>query len=75
MTKHLSQILQDNFNISKEALDDAQRIKIEKGEKAGEILLRKKIITESQLLEALSIQYNIPFQPDLPMENIGQDIT
>lgn len=75
MTKHLSQILQDNFNISREALDDAQRIKIEKGEKAGEILLRKKIITETQLLEALSIQYNIPFQPDLPLENIGQDIT
>jgi len=70
MIKHLSQILQDNFNVSREALDDAQRIKIEKGEKAGEILLRKKIITESQLLEALSIQYNIPFQPDLPLENI-----
>jgi len=75
MIKHLSQILHDNFNISREALDEAQKIKIEKGEKTGEFLLKKKIITESQLLEALSIQYNIPFQPDLPLENIGQDIT
>ena len=75
MIKHLSQILHDNFNISREALDEAQKIKIEKGQKTGESLLKKKIITESQLLEALSIQYNIPFQPDLPLENIGQDIT
>ncbi|MCP4366519.1 MAG: Flp pilus assembly complex ATPase component, partial [Deltaproteobacteria bacterium] len=75
MIKHLSQILHDHFNISREALDEAQRIKIEKGEKTGESLLKKKIITESQLLEALSIQYNIPFRPDLPLENIGQDIT
>jgi len=75
MIKHLSQILSDNFRISKEELDEAQRIKTEKGEKTGEILLRKKIITESQLLKALSIQYNITFRPDLPLENIGQDIT
>ncbi len=75
MIKHLSQILSDNFKISEEELDEAQRIKTEKGEKTGAILLRKKIITESQLLKALSIQYNITFRPDLPLENIGQDIT
>jgi general secretion pathway protein E len=75
MIKHLSEILHDHFNISRETLDEAQSIKTEKGEKSGEILLRKKIITESQLLEALSIQYNIPFRSDLPLENIGQDIT
>ncbi len=74
MIKHLSQILSDNFKISKEELDEAQKIKTEKGEKTGEILLRKKIITESQFLEALSIQYNIPFRPNLPPQNIGQDI-
>ena len=75
MIKHLSQILSDNFRISKEELDEAQRISTEKGEKTREILLRKKIITESQLLEALSIQYNIPFWPDLPFETIGNDVT
>jgi len=75
MIKHLSQILSDNFRISKEELDEAQRIKTEKGEKTGEILLRKKIINEAQLLEALSIQYNIPFWPDLPFETIGNDVT
>ena len=75
MIKHLSQILSDNFGISKEVLDETQKIKTEKGKNTGEILLRKKIITESQLLEALSIQYNIPFWPDLPFETIGNDVT
>jgi len=75
MIESLSQILYDHFNISREVLDETQRIKTEKGEKTGEILLRKKMITELQLLKALSIQYNIPFQPNLPLENIGQDIT
>ena len=75
MIKHLSQILSDNFGISKQVLDETQKIKMEKGENTREILLRKKIITESQLLEALSIQYNIPFWPDLPLETIGNDVT
>jgi general secretion pathway protein E len=75
MIKNLSQILSDNFGISKEVLDETQKIKTEKGKNTGEILLRKKIITESQLLEALSIQYNIPFWPDLPFETIGNDVT
>ena len=75
MIKNLSQILSDNFGISREVLDETQKIKTEKGENTGEILLRKKVITESQLLEALSIQYNIPFWPDLPFETIGNDVT
>ena len=75
MIKNLSQILSDNFGISKEVLDETQKIKTEKGKNTGEILLRKKVITESQLLEALSIQYNIPFWPDLPFETIGNDVT
>ncbi|UCD32079.1 MAG: type II secretion system ATPase GspE, partial [Desulfobacterales bacterium] len=37
----------------------------------GEVLVKKKIITETQLLEALSIQYDIPFWPDLPLDNFG----
>jgi general secretion pathway protein E len=74
MIKNLSQILSDNFGISKQVLDETQKIKTEKGENTGEILLRKKVITESQLLEAFSIQYNIPFWPDLPFETIGNDV-
>jgi len=75
MQKHLTQILKETFDVSGEDLKEAQKVKTEKGSRLGEILVAKKIITEKQLLEALSIQYNIPFWPDLPLENFKTDFT
>jgi general secretion pathway protein E len=75
MQKHFSQILKDTFEVSEEDLKEAQRIKTEKGDDFGETLVAKKIITERQLLEALSIQYDIPFWPELPLENFKTDFT
>jgi hypothetical protein len=60
MQRNLSQIFRENLNISEEDLKEAHRIKAEKGGDFGEILVTKKMITERQLLEALSIQYDIP---------------
>ncbi len=75
MQKHLTQILKESFGVSGEDLKEAQKVKTEKGSRLGEILVAKKIITEKQLLEALSIQYDIPFWPDLPLENFKTDFT
>ena len=75
MRKHLTQILKDRFDVSETALKEAQKIKDEKGGQFGEILVTKKIVTEEQLLEALSIQYDIPFWPDLPLDNLTLDFT
>jgi general secretion pathway protein E len=75
MQKHFTQILKDTFEVSEEDLKEAQRIKAEKGGDFGETLVAKKIITERQLLEALSIQYDIPFWPELPLENFKTDFT
>jgi len=75
MQKHLTQIIKETFGVSEEDLNEAQKIKTEKGGHFGEILVAKKIITEKQLLEALSIQYDIPFWPDLPLENFKTDFT
>ncbi len=75
MLKHLSEILKDNFGISEEDISEVQKIKKEKGGAFGEILIRKNLITETQLLEALSIQYDIPFQPDLQLDNFKSDFT
>ena len=75
MQKDLSQIFRENLNISEEDLKEAQRIKTEKGGDFGEILVTKKMITERQLLEALSIQYDIPFWPELPLEKYKTDFT
>jgi len=75
MQKHFTQILQDTFEVSDEDLKEAQRIKSEKGTDFGETLVAKKIITERQLLEALSIQYGIPFWPELPLKKFKTDFT
>ncbi len=75
MLKHLSEILKDNFGISEEDISEVQKIKKEKGGAFGEILIRKNLITETQLLEALSIQYDIPFQPELQLDNFKSDFT
>ncbi len=75
MQKHFTQILKETFGVSEEDLKEAQKIKTEKGGHFGEILVAKKIIAEKQLLEALSIQYDIPFWPDLPLESFKTDFT
>ena len=75
MRKNLSQILTDKFKISAEELDEARKMAVEKGGSAWEMLVTKKVITEHQLLEALGIQYDIPFWPDLPLDNFEIDFT
>jgi general secretion pathway protein E len=73
MQKPLTQILRETFGVSQENLNEAQKIKSEKGGRFGEILVAKKNIAEIQLLEALSIQYGIPFWPDLPLDSFKTD--
>jgi general secretion pathway protein E len=73
MQKPLTQILKETFGVSEEDLKEAQKIKSEKGGHFGEILVAKKTITETQLLEALSALYGIPFWPDLPLDSFKTD--
>jgi general secretion pathway protein E len=73
--KNLFHILSTNFGVSEEDFNDARKIVAEKGGSTGEILVTKKIITEKQLLEAFSIQYEIPFWPELALDNFGIDFT
>jgi len=73
MQKPLTQILKETFDVSEEDLKEAQKIKSEKGGHLGEIMVAKKTITETQLLEALSALYGIPFWPDLPIDSFKTD--
>ncbi len=75
MHKTLLQILEDKIGISSEDVETALALKAEKGGAIGEILMRKQIITETQLLEALSTQHEMPFWPELPLENLGNNFT
>ena len=75
MRKNLSHILINSLGVSEEDIDEARRIKAEKGDLIGGTLVTKKIITEIQLMEALSILYDIPFWPELRYDNFTTDFT
>ena len=71
----LTHILKHRFEISDEALAEAQHVLSEKGGRLGDILVERQVVTEIQMLEALAMRYEIPFWPELPMENIGSDFS
>ena len=70
----LTDILTKRFGVDAEALSAAERLKGEKGGHLGEILVQQKAISEAQLLEALSAQFEIPFWPKLPLNDIDTDV-
>jgi general secretion pathway protein E len=69
----LAHILKNRFNVPDDAIADAHHILQTKGGRLSDILMQRQAVTETQMLEAMSIQYEIPFWPELPMENIGAD--
>jgi general secretion pathway protein E len=70
----LSEIIASRFGIDPAALSGAYQHKSEKGGNVGEILVQQKAISEAQLLEALSAQYDIPFWPKLPLNDIDTEL-
>ena len=73
MTKPLTQILKQHCHVSDDDIMDALKVQAEKGGDIGSILTMKKVISEYQLLEALSLQFDVPFWAKLPLESIGKD--
>jgi general secretion pathway protein E len=63
--KRLGAILQEKFSVSDANLQEALLHQKEKGGRLGEILLRLKGVKEEDLLDALSLQFQIPFLHDL----------
>lgn len=62
--------LADVMDMGPEKTSEIARLQEESPAIDGELLVRKKIITEDQLLAGWSRQYGIPFQPELPLDNI-----
>ena len=75
MRAHLAEILTDQYDLNEGALADARRIQEDKGGRIGDILIQQNNISEKQLLEALSIQYDLPYWPKLPLENTESEFT
>jgi general secretion pathway protein E len=75
MNNSLEELLKSKLGISEEDYAEALRSRSGKGGSVSEALLQRRVITEPQLLDLLSEQYGIPFWPELPMENFGEDHT
>ncbi len=73
--KQLGAILSEVCGLSEQALNDALRIQNEKGGLIGEVLLRQKVILESDLLKALSLQFDLPLYQTLPVDELSTAFT
>ena len=75
MINRLTDILKERFGLNEDYLTEAQQVRSETGHHIGQILVDQKNLSETQLLEALSIQYGMPFWSKLPFENTETDFT
>jgi general secretion pathway protein E len=70
MDSRLFHILENSFGISEARFEEALMAKKEKGGRLGDILVTRNILSERQLLEAMSFLYDLPVWFDLPLDNI-----
>ncbi|MGD9158750.1 MAG: type II secretion system protein GspE, partial [Desulfobacteraceae bacterium] len=73
--KFLGEILLELKVLSEEALEEGLRFQEEKGGLIGEILVRKKSLSESDLLKALGIQYHLEYQPAISVNDLNTEFT
>jgi len=66
----LGEILHDTYGLSETHLQRALEVQEQKGGRLGEILIRRKVITEADLLGALGVQWDLPVSMTLPFENL-----
>jgi len=75
MQTKLSEILINTIGVAEKDINEAQRMNADRSSRIGETLVAQKIITETQLLKALSLQYDIPLWIELPLDNFEIDFT
>ncbi len=68
--KLIGEILVESCGLSQEVLNEALEFQEERGGRIGEILIRRKAISESDLGGALSIQFDLPFTLTLSLEGL-----
>jgi general secretion pathway protein E len=66
----LTQLLQTEYGVPESALAEVQS---EPNADAAELLVKKQIVSESQLLEAYSKLYDIPYVPRLPVNEFNME--
>jgi len=73
--KGISAILKERFGLSKELLAEAEKSRGKHGGSLKEALLRKKFISEKDLLKALEELSGIPFYATLDLSGADSDFT
>jgi general secretion pathway protein E len=73
--KSLGQILLELKLITQEQLDEGMKTQEEKGGLIGEILVRKKYLSEAGLLKALGIQYNMDYHTTISVSELNTEFT
>ena len=75
MFKRLSHILNQEFGVSEDAFKDVRQVCLEQNIILSEMLVKKKLVTESQLLEVFSKLYQMPFLPKVSVEEFNTEFT
>lgn len=75
MKQRLTDILSRDFGVDDDELTEARRIRSEQNTPLSEVLLKKKLVSENQLMQAFGKLYNLPFWPKLPLENFDTEFT
>jgi len=70
ISNRLTDILYNDYGVSEAAIEE---LRAEPGADIAELVIKKQIISESQLLEAYSRLYDIPFVPRLPVEEFSME--
>lgn len=68
--QRLSEILNKDYGVPEASIEEVQA---EPNGDAAELLLKKQIVSEAQLLEAYSKLYDIPYVPKLPVEEFNME--
>lgn len=75
MLKQLSQILQQDYGVSEDVLLEAEQARIEMNAALADVLLKKQLVTEQQLLEAYGRIYGYPLIPRITVDDFDTTFT
>ena len=75
MGQSFHDILNEKFAVSQQTLSEIRARAMETGVAQRELLLQKKVLTETQLMHALSERYGIPFCPEFSLDDIDSGFT
>jgi general secretion pathway protein E len=75
MLKQLSQILQQDYGVSEEVLLEAEQGRIDMNAPLADVLLKKQLVTEHQLLEAYGRIYGYPLIPRITVDDFDTAFT